>query len=269
MNSSTTAYAQSADNHPARSHSRVPVCSVRTTRAITGRVLREIFRDHRSRVFLIVAPGVLLVFVRYLFDSAAEFSATGVMMVGVFPTLSMYMVGSTLVVRERNRGTLEAILATPAGRVDLVAGYLCAAVVTCLAQAVCAVTVAYGISGLTTESPAWLLGLMTALCGIFGMSMGIVLSAVCRNESQASQLVPGFMVPQLLVCGVFWPVDRMSDWMQDLERFMPLSTVTRTMTAAGETSYGGAAMWGNALGVAGLAGLMLLGTAAVIRRRTA
>lgn len=243
--------------------------SVQITRAIALRVLREVFRDTRSRAFLIVAPALLMFFVRHLFDSAEKFSPTGAMMVGIFPAMSMYMVGSTLIVRERNRGTLEAVLATPTGRRELVAGYLCASVVICLAQAVSTITVGYLVDGLDTATPWWMVALVVPVCALFGMSLGLVCSALCQNEGQASQLVPGLMVPQLLICGVFWPVDRMESWVQNLERWMPFSTITRSMTAAREHSYGGTELLANGLGMVGLTVAALLGTAAVIRRRTA
>ncbi|WP_433325186.1 ABC transporter permease [Spirillospora sp. CA-294931] len=243
--------------------------SLRITLAIAHRILREVFRDHRSRVFLLVAPGVLLVLVRYLFDTAAAFNPTGAMMLGAFPALSMYMVGSTLVVRERNRGTLEAVLATPASRLDLVTAYLFAGVAASLVQAVCTITVGYTLSGIDMASPAWLLAVVIALCGVFGMSLGLAFSAICQNEGQASQLVPGLMVPQLLICGVFWPVSRFADWLQDIERYVPFSTVTRAMTAAREHSYGGSELVSNGIGMVALIVAAQLCVAAVIRRQTA
>jgi ABC-2 type transport system permease protein len=191
------------------------------------------------------------------------------MMLGAFPALSMYMVGSTLVVRERNRGTLEAILASPASRLDLVAAYLCAAVAASTAQAVVTIGLGLTLSGIEMAAAPWLLFLLAALCGVFGMSLGLAFSAICQNEGQASQLVPGLMVPQLLICGVFWPVSKMADWLQDIERFVPFSTVTRAMTAAREHSYGGAELVSNSLGMAGLTVVALLCVAGVVRRRTA
>jgi ABC-2 type transport system permease protein len=241
--------------------------SVQITLAIGRRVLREIFRDLRAYFFLLVAPGVLIVLVRYLFDSAEQFTPTGAMMLGAAPTLSMYMVGSTMVVRERLRGTLEAVLASPASRLDLVGGYLFAAVVTSTVQAVVTLSVGLTLSDIDMAAPTWLLFAVAAVCGVFGMSVGLALSAACSTEEQATQLVPAFMVPQLMMCGVFWPVSKMAGWLQDAERYVPMSTVTRSMTAAREDS--GAELLGNGLGMLALTALALLCVATVIRRRTA
>nr|WSY56596.1 ABC transporter permease [Streptomyces sp. NBC_00886] len=243
--------------------------SPKRTLAITRRILHEQFRDTRSRVLVIITPGLLLVLVRYLFDSAEDFSPTGALMLGVFPALTMFLIGSTSIVGERSKGTLEAVLATPASKLDLIAGYATAAVLASLAQAVCTVSVAYGVSGLSTASPPWLLGLLTMLSGIFGMSIGILVSSICRNEGEAFQFLPGVMVPQLLVSGLVFPVGEMANWVQQLERVLPLTTATRAMAAAREHSFGGASLVANVIAMACLIALALVGAAATIRRRTA
>jgi len=237
--------------------------------AITQRVLHELGRDPRARVVMIVTPGVLMVIVRRLFDSAAGFSPSGVIMVGVFPLFSMYLVGSTAIVRERAKGTLEAVLATPASRADVVAGYLGAAVLASFGQAVCTVTLGYLASGLETASPFWLLGILAMFSGIFGMSLGLLVSAVCQNEGQAFQFLPGVMIPQMLVSGIVWPVPRMAGWVQNLEHMLPLSAVSRSMTAARLHLYGGTSLLVSITALLALTAAALTGAAATIRRRTA
>jgi ABC-2 type transport system permease protein len=239
------------------------------TLAFSQRIIRELFREPRVRIFLIVAPSVLLILVRYLFGSAADFGNTGVLMVGVIPALSMCLIGSMTLVRERNRGTLEAVLATPASRMDLVAGYLCVAVIASFFQAICTVAVAYWVCGLSTASPPWLVGSLTMLSGLFGMSIGMCVSGVSKNEGEAAHFLPGAMVPQLLICGVFWPVSKMSGWVQQLERVLPMAAVTRSMTAAQKYSFGGASLAYSVAAMVGLTAGFLLLAATTIRRRTA
>ncbi|GAA4224466.1 ABC transporter permease [Actinomadura meridiana] len=243
--------------------------SPRITAAITHRVLREIFRDARSLLFLLVAPGVLIIFVRYLFDTPEQFAPTGAMMLGTFPMLTLYLVGSTMVIRERLRGTLETVLASPASRLDLVAGYLCAAVTVSVVQAVITVPLGLRLSDIEMAASPWLLFPVIALCGVFGMSLGLAFSAVCRTEEQAAQMLPGLMVPQLMICGVPWPVAEMADWLQSVERYVPLSTVTRSMTATREHADGGTALIGNGIGMVAISVVALVCVAMVVRRRTA
>lgn len=243
--------------------------SARRCWAITQRVLHELGRDPRARVVMVGTPGLLVVIVRQLYDSGAEFSRTGAIMVGIFPVFTMYLVGSTSLVRERAKGTLEAVLATPASRLDLIGGYLGAALILACGQAVVTVTLAYTVSGLQTASPPWVYGVLAALGGLFGMGLGLLLSAICRNEGQAFQVLPGFMIPQMLVTGIVWPVPEMAGWVQGLERVLPLSAVSRSLTAARVEEYGGTSLALNVLLLLGLIAAGMVGAAATIRRRTA
>lgn len=212
---------------------------LRKTLAVNHRVFLQIFRDRRSRVFLLITPSLVLCFGRYLFSSGAAFSRTGTLMLGVLPAFAMCLLGSIAIVHERAEGTLEAVLTTPATKGNLVGGYMLAALLLSLGQAVLTTTVAYTIGGLTTASPPWLLGLLAALSGVFGMSLGLCVSAISRNEGEAAQFIPGVLVPQLLVSGLFWPISEMGGWTRRLEGFLPLSTLTRTLTYARLYRFGG------------------------------
>ena len=237
--------------------------------AITQRVLHELGRDPRARVVMLVTPGLLMVIVRQLFDSPESFSRSGVIMVGVFPLFSMYLVGSTSIVRERDKGTLEAVLSTPASRGDIVGGYLGAAVIASFGQAIATVTLGYLVSDLKTACPFWVLGVLAMLSGIFGMSLGLLISAICTNEGQAFQFLPGLMIPQMLVSGIVWPVSQMAGWVQDLEHVLPLSAVSRSMTAVRLHEYGGTSLLISLPILVALIAVSVTGAAATIRRRTA
>jgi len=241
----------------------------RITLAIAQRALRELRREPRSFVFLVGAPALLLCVVRYVFNSPEEFAGTGAMMVGVFPAFSMMVVGSIMVVRERNRGTLEAVLATPASRLELVCGYLAAAVTLAFFQALCTTAVAFGVCDLDTASPIWLVGLVAMLSGIFGMSLGLAVSALSKNEGEASHFIPGAMVPQLLISGCFWPVAEMTSWLRTVEGYLPLSAVTRSMTALRENRFGGMSLVYSVIAMLAIIAVSQVGAAASIRRRTA
>jgi ABC-2 type transport system permease protein len=243
--------------------------SKQITLAFTRRILKELFREPRARILLIIAPAVVLILVRYMFDYAVNFNSTGVMLIGVFPAFTMCLVGSITLVRERNRGTLEAVLATPASKIDVIAGYFCAAAIVAFIQAICTVTVAYWVCGLSTASPPWLVGSLTMLSGLFGMSLGMCASAVAKNEGEASHFIPAVIMPQLLLSGVFWPVSEMGGWAQQLERVLPLSAVTRAMTAAQEHSFGGASLAYSVAAMVGVTAACCMLAATTIRRRTA
>jgi ABC-2 type transport system permease protein len=233
------------------------VIRLHATLAIAHRVLAEFARDRRARLLLIVIPGVLIIFGRYLYSSAAAFDRTGVLMLGVFPAMSMCLFGSTALAHERNEGTLETVLTTPASKAALVAGYICASAVAALAQAVVTITIGYEVCKITTASPVWLMFLLTALAGIFGMSLGICISAASKSEGEAMQFLPGVIVPQLLLSGLVWPVPLMSAWVRWLSDFLPVTVLANTMTLARLHSYGGISMLDSLAAMVGIIALVL------------
>lgn len=243
--------------------------NTRTVLEIARRIFAELFREPRARIFVIGAPAILLLAARWVFDSGAAFSETGMLMIGAFPSFSMLLIGSMCIVRERNRGTLESIMATPVTRTELVGGYVVTAVVLSFFQAITTVVVAYGICGVRSDAPFWLVGIVATLSGIFGMSLGLALSSLARNEHEASHFIPGLMVPQLLICGAFYPLAKFSGWLQNVEPFLPLAAVTRSMTALRLHEWGGgAALAWPLLAMVLITGAGLVAAGAQIQRKT-
>ena len=88
--------------------------SARITLATAERVLRQLVRDHRTLALVLVVPPVLLVLFRYVFDSQeATFDRLGGPMVGLFPFITMFLVTSIAMLRERTTGTLERLMSLP------------------------------------------------------------------------------------------------------------------------------------------------------------
>src|SRR4051812_31984991 len=98
--------------------------SPRITLRTAGRILRQLSHDKRTIGLLLVAPLVLMTLLRYLFDAhPRSFDRIGLIMLGVFPFVIMFLVTSVAMLRERTTGTLERLLPTPLAKLDLLLGY--------------------------------------------------------------------------------------------------------------------------------------------------
>ena len=79
------------------------------TGATADRVLRQLRRDPRTIALLVVIPCLLLFLVHELFvDEPQVFQEVGVPLLGLFPLISMFLVTSITMLRERTTGTLSA-----------------------------------------------------------------------------------------------------------------------------------------------------------------
>src|SRR6476469_9905998 len=99
----------------------------RTATATARRVLWQLHHDHRTVALLLVVPVMLLALVKYVFDASPDvFQRVGLPLVGVFPLVSMFLVASIAMLRERRSGTLERLMALPTSKFGLLVGYACA-----------------------------------------------------------------------------------------------------------------------------------------------
>jgi ABC-2 type transport system permease protein len=110
--------------------------------------------------------------------------------------------------------------------------------------------------------------LMALLDATLGMALGLLVSAFAATEFQAVQFMPAFVLPQLLLCGLFAARDSMAPWLEALSRAIPLSYVVQALEEV--SAHGGATalFWRNVGVVAGLILISLVLAAATLRRRT-
>lgn len=178
--------------------------SARATLATARRVLAQLRRDHRTMALLLVVPVLLLTLLSYVYDGQPQvFDRIGGPLLALFPFTTMFLVTSVAMLRERSGGTLERLLTTPLGRGDLLVGYALAFGLVAVVQTALACSVALGLLGLDLAAAPSLVVLLAVLDALLGMALGLFLSAFARTEFQAVQFLPAFVLPQLLLCGLF------------------------------------------------------------------
>jgi ABC-2 type transport system permease protein len=204
--------------------------SARRTVATAHRVLLQLRSDHRTVGLLVVVPVLLLVLLRFVFDSSPEvFDRIGAPLLALFPFVSMFLVTSVAMLRERASGTLERLLSMPMGKGDLLAGYALAFGLVALVQSCLAAAVALGPLGLDVRGSAPLVVLLAVLDALLGTTLGLLLSAFARSEFQAVQFLPAFVLPQLLLCGLLAPRESMAAPLRWLSDVLPLTYAVEGM----------------------------------------
>jgi ABC-2 type transport system permease protein len=244
--------------------------SPRVTAAVAARVLTQLRHDPRTVALLIVVPTLLMTLLRYLFDGRpAAFDALGAPLVGLFPLLSMFLVSSITVLRERTSGTLERLLTMPIAKLDILGGYGLAFAGLAAIQAAVISVVAFGLLGLDVAGSAWAVGALAVANALLGMALGLLVSAFAATEFQAVQFLPAFVLPQLLLCGLFVPREDMAAALRVAADVLPLTYAYDSLhRIAADGSLGGR----GTLDVAVVAGAIVLALALgalTLRRRTA
>ena len=198
--------------------------SFRATFATARRVLIQLRRDPRTLALLLFVPVALVLLLEQLFsDRRPVFQQIGGPLLGMFPLIAMFLVTSITMLRERVSGTLERLMALPLAKLDILAGYGLAFGLLAAVQAILVSVVAFGFLGLHTEGPSWAVVLLAIANAILGMSLGLFVSAFARTEFQAIQFMPAFILPQILLCGLFTPRGQMAGWMRGLSDALPFT----------------------------------------------
>ena len=240
------------------------------TLATARRVLVQLRGDHRTVALLMVVPCVLIVLMRYVLDGAPEaFQRIGVPMLGIFPLVSMFLVTSIAMLRERTTGTLERLMTMPLAKLDLLLGYAMAFAAMAAIQVSAVSIVAFVFLDLNVAGSTWLVFVLAVLNAVLGMALGLFLSAFASTEFQAVQFMPAFILPQILLCGLIVPRDLMAQPLQALADVLPMTYAYDALNGVATEATLSSRTVVDALVVVGCVVLALCLGAATLRRRTA
>jgi ABC-2 type transport system permease protein len=242
----------------------------RITFAVATRVLTQIRRDHRTAAMLLVLPCLLITLLWWMFKDTGGgvvFDRLGPGLLALFPFTIMFLVTSVTTLRERSSGTLERLLAMPMGKLDFLLGYAIAFGVVAAVQSALAVLLAVGVLDLDVQGPVWLLTVVAIADAVLGSALGLFVSAFATTEFQAVQFMPAFVIPQILLCGLFVARDELPTVVEKVSDVLPLSYATDAMQTLTRTTSTGD-VWQNVGVVAAFALAALALGAATLRRRT-
>lgn len=236
----------------------------------TRRILDQLRHDRRTIALLIAVPVLLLTLLYFMFaDATGVFDHIGLIMLGVFPFVIMFLITSIAMLRERTSGTLERLLTTPMGKLDLLFAYGIAFGVAAAIQASIASGVAYWLFDLDTAGPTGLVILIAIANAVLGVALGLFCSAFARTEFQAVQFMPVVVIPQLLLCGLFVARDQMAGWLQAISNALPMTYAVEALQEVGAHPDATATLWRDLGIVVGCVVVALTLAAATLRRRTA
>ncbi|SEG56066.1 ABC-2 type transport system permease protein [Nonomuraea solani] len=201
---------------------------IRHTALFTGYELKKQFSNPIWPLFGILQPVLYLVMFAPLLksmtpggttvDALRMFTPAAMMMIAVFG--SMFS-GFGLIAELRN-GSLERYAVSPAWRPAIVLGRVARDMVTLVVQAVLVLVVAIAMGVRIGALELLLVLLLMAATGLFasGLSQGLALTI--RDENGMSQTLNLFLLPIMLLAGLFVPISFAPDWMKLLAPFNPL-----------------------------------------------
>ena len=148
-------------------------------------------------------------------------------LMGVILTMTMIMMTALAVTREVERGTMENLLATPIRPLEVMLGKILPYVLIGFVQVAVILIAARLLFDVPFVGPAgWLfLGILVFIAA--NLSVGITISSVARNQTQAMQMTFFFFLPSMLLSGFMFPFRGMPGWAQHIGELLPLTHFIR------------------------------------------
>jgi ABC-2 type transport system permease protein len=152
-------------------------------------------------------------------------------LVGVVVMISMLLLGALTLVREREQGYWETLLATAVDGADALVGKLAPYVLLGVIQAAIVVASAHWFFGVPVVGSLTLLLAAAALLAAAHLLLGFLLSALAQTQLQAIQAAVFFYLPSMLLSGFMFPFEGMPIWAQRIGECIPLTHFVRVARA--------------------------------------
>jgi ABC-2 type transport system permease protein len=148
-------------------------------------------------------------------------------LMGVVLTMTMVMMTALAMTRERERGTMENLLATPVRPFEVMAGKIVPYILIGYVQVVVILVAARLLFQVPMVGSLALLSSILVLFIAANLAVGFTFSTLARNQMQAMQMTFFFFLPSMLLSGFMFPFRGMPGWAQALGEVLPLTHFLR------------------------------------------
>ena len=188
-------------------------------------------------------------------------------LMGVILTMTMVLMTGLAMTRERERGTMENLLATPVKPVEVVTGKIVPYIAIGLIQSSIILLAARFIFRIPFVGSVLSIYLSALLFIAATLSVGITLSSLAQNQLQAMQMTMFYFLPNILLSGFMFPFQGMPAWARVIGNILPLTHFNRLIRGIVLKGNGWLELWPN-IWPMGLFALVMLGIALKFYRRT-
>ena len=198
----------------------------------------------------------VIVHPRYNPEAVTQYNIVPGLM-GVILTMTMVMMTGLAITRERERGTMENLLATPATVLEVMTGKIVPYILIGLLQVTIVLVLARVLFSVPIQGSVTVLYLSVLLFIAANLMLGLTISSVAGNQLQAMQMTFFFFLPSMLLSGFMFPFRGMPGWAQLIGEALPLTHFLRIVRGVLLKANGWAEIWPEAWPIA-LFGLVIM-----------
>lgn len=150
-------------------------------------------------------------------------------LVGTILTMTMVIMTSLAMTRERERGTMENLLATPVRPIEVMTGKIVPYIIVGYIQVIIILVAAKLLFDVPMEGSLLLLSVALVVFIAANLAVGFTFSTLARNQLQAMQMAFFFFLPSILLSGFMFPFRGMPRWAQWIGEVLPLTHFLRVL----------------------------------------
>jgi ABC-2 type transport system permease protein len=150
-------------------------------------------------------------------------------LMGVILTMTLVMMTGLAITRERERGTMENLLAMPLSPLEVMTGKIVPYIAIGLIQAsiiLLAARFIFSVPFVGSITALYAAALLFIACQL---TVGITLSSLAQNQLQAMQFTFFYFLPNILLSGFMFPFRGMPEWAQAIGSVLPLTYFNRVV----------------------------------------
>ncbi|MDR1768960.1 MAG: ABC transporter permease [Propionibacteriaceae bacterium] len=188
-------------------------------------------------------------------------------LIAVISMISLMVVMSQAVVKERESGTLEQMFVTPIRAGEYIVGKIVPYVLMAIVQIAVVSSVGLGWFRVPFNGDFWVVAAAMGLFMLTSIGLGLLVSLMARTRQQAVQVVIFLMMPFMILSGFIFPVESMPGWLQPLSRAIPMTYALQVLRAVFAKGSGFADLSTQLIALSGFGAVIFTIAVAATRRR--
>lgn len=195
---------------------------------LPGLALNTELRGPLSRLQAGEAPFELRIHRRYNAEGITQYNIVPGLM-GIILVMTLVMMTAMAMTRERERGTLENLLATPVKPLEVMIGKILPYVLIGYIQVLMVYIASRWLFAIPMFGSHLLLSLTVLVFIIATLVVGFLFSTIARTQMQSTQMTIFYFLPNILLSGFMFPFRGMPTWAQWVGEVMPITHFLRVV----------------------------------------
>ena len=169
---------------------------------------------------------------RYIFGYDLKMMDTvGPAILGLVVFFFTFINAAIAFIRERSQGTLEKFMVSPLSRVEMVSGYVLGFSLFTILQSATTLFVVTTLFGVPLRGSPLTAMAVVLLLGAGALVLGSFFSNFARSEFQVVQFIPLIITPQIVLCGIWWPLQSVPEFIRPFSYMLPLTYAAHALRA--------------------------------------